>query len=101
VVTERNLTLLGALSAATRDAIYHEPSGPGLTRKAFVDPLERLLLDGAADGSLAKLDAEETATVLFNAVGHTYAHLRGGHGWSAKRARAGVVRLVMSGLVAR
>ena len=100
-VTERNLLLLSALSASSRDAIYHE-TGPGaLTRKVFVEPLERLLIDGAADGTLAAVDAEETATVLFNAVGHTYVHLRGGHGWSPKRARVGVLRLVIDGLTAR
>jgi hypothetical protein len=41
------------------------------------------------------------ATVLFNAVGHTYRHLRAGHGWDAERARAGILELAMSGLVAR
>jgi AcrR family transcriptional regulator len=98
-VTERNLALLAALSAASRDTIYHE-SGPGaLTRKVFVEPLERLLLDGAADGSLAELDAEEMATVVFNVVGHTYTHLRLGHGWAAERARAGVLALVTDGVV--
>jgi AcrR family transcriptional regulator len=97
-VTERNLALLAAMSAASRDAIYHE-SGPGaLTRKVFVEPLERLLLDGAADGSLATLDAEATATVVFNIVGHTYTHLRIGHGWSPERARAGVIAVVMEGV---
>ncbi len=100
-VSERNLALLEALSAPTRDAIYHAPGAEGLTRKVFVEPLERLLLDGAADGSLAPVDAQETATVLFNAVGHTYRHLRLGHGWGAKRARDGVVGLVINGLVAR
>ena len=40
-----------------------------------------------------------TATVLFNAVGHTYRHLRAGHGWSSERAREGVLRLVLDGLV--
>jgi AcrR family transcriptional regulator len=100
-VTEKNLELLGALSVASRDAIYHE-AGPGaLTRKVFVEPLERLLLDGAADGSLAPLDAEEMATVVFNVVGHTYAHLRLGHRWSAARARAGVLAVVLDGVVAR
>jgi AcrR family transcriptional regulator len=100
-VTEDNLELLGALSAASRDEIYHE-SGPGaLTRKVFVEPLERLLLDGAADGSLASLDAEEAATVVFNVVGHTYTHLRLGHRWSAARARAGVLAVVLDGVVAR
>jgi hypothetical protein len=67
----------------------------------FVEPLERLLLDGAADGSLACVDARETATVLFNAVGHTYRHLRTGHGWEPERARAGILELAMSGLIAR
>jgi len=77
-LTERNLATLEALSA-----------------------LERLLLDGAADGSLARVDAQETATVLFNTVAHTYRHLRSGHGWSPARARDGVLRLVMDGLIAR
>ena len=99
-VTERNLSLLVALSDSSRDEIYHErePRSAGLTRKVFVEPLERLLLDGAIDGSLAAVDVEPTATVLFNAVGHTYAHLRRGHGWSAERARDGIVQLVMEGV---
>jgi AcrR family transcriptional regulator len=100
-VTERNLGLLDGLSAGTRNAIYHESGSPSLTRKVFVEPLERLLLDGAADGSLAAVDAEETATVLFNAVGHTYRHLRTGHGWPPERARDGILVLAMSGLAAR
>ncbi|HEY3727466.1 MAG TPA: hypothetical protein VGL51_09855, partial [Solirubrobacteraceae bacterium] len=83
-----------------RDEIFHEPGPAALTRAVFVEPLERLLLDGAADGSLAVVDARETATVLFNTVTHTYRHLRAGHGWSEQRARDGVVRLVLKGLVA-
>jgi AcrR family transcriptional regulator len=100
-VTERNLGLLDGLSARTRDAIYHESGSPSLTRKVFVEPLQRLLLDGVADGSLAPVDAEETATVLFNAVGHTYRHLRSGHGWSPERARRGILELAMSGVASR
>jgi AcrR family transcriptional regulator len=99
-VTERNLGLHGALSVSARDEIYHEPGPGALTRAVFVEPLERLLLDGAADGSLSLVpDTAETATVLFNAVTHTYAHLRSGHGWSAERARNGVLGLVVDGLV--
>jgi AcrR family transcriptional regulator len=100
-VTEENLELLGALSSASRDAIYHESGSGALTRKVFVEPLERLLLDGAADGSLAKVDAEETATVVFNVVGHTYTHLRLAHRWAAARARAGVLAVVLDGVLAR
>jgi AcrR family transcriptional regulator len=101
VVTEHNLAMLDALSAPARDAIYHESGAGALTRKVFVEPLERLLLDGAADGSVAVLDAQETATVLFNLVGHTYRHLRSGQRWSVNRAREGVIRLAMEGVVAR
>jgi AcrR family transcriptional regulator len=100
-VTERNLATLEALSAAARDAIFHDSGAEALTRRTFVAPLQRLLLDGVADGSLAEVDAEETATVLFNAVSHTYRHLRTGHGWSAERARRAVIRLVVEGLIAR
>jgi AcrR family transcriptional regulator len=98
-VTEDNLELLAALSAASRDAIYHEDGSGALTRKVFVEPLERMLLDGAADGTLATSDAEEMATVIFNVIGHTYTHLRIGHGWSPDRARAGVLAVVMEGVV--
>jgi AcrR family transcriptional regulator len=97
-VTERNLRLHGALSGRARDEIYHQPGPGALTRGEFVDPLERLLLDGATDGTLAPVDTAETATVLFNAVAHTYAHLRVGHRWPPRRARDGVLRLVLAGL---
>lgn len=97
-VTEENHAALAALSSSARDEIYHDPGPARLTRKVFVEPLERLLLDGAADGSLAECDAQETATLLFNAVCHTYGHLRTGHGWTPRRAREGVIRLMMDGL---
>jgi AcrR family transcriptional regulator len=95
---ERNLATLEALSAPVRDAIFHEAGPDALTRGMFVDPLERLLLDGAADGTLRAEDPRETATIVFNAVGHTYLRLRAGHGWAPERAREGVIRLVMTGL---
>ncbi len=97
-VTEENRGTLAALSASARDEIYHDPGPNRLTRKVFVEPLERLLLDGAADGSLEQCDAPETATLLFNAVCHTYGHLRTGHGWTQRRAREGVIRLLLDGL---
>jgi AcrR family transcriptional regulator len=101
-LVDRNLATLEALSGAARAEIFHEPGAGALTRPVFVEPLERLLVDGAADGSLlAVADARETATVLFNAVGHTYRHLRAAHGWSSARARDGVLRLLLDGLVAR
>jgi AcrR family transcriptional regulator len=99
-LSEQNLAVLEALDGPIGAEIFHEPGPDALTRSVFVDPLQRLLLDGAVDGTLQADDPRETATVLYNAVGHTYRHLRSGHGWSPKRAREGVLALVMNGLVA-
>jgi AcrR family transcriptional regulator len=119
-VSERNLELIAALGDAPRDRIFHDPAespdgdspaspaspssrGAGvLTRRVFTEPVERLLRDGAADGSLrAHADPAETATVLFNLVGWTYRHLRRGHGWEPERARRGVLTIALDGLAAR
>jgi AcrR family transcriptional regulator len=99
-LSEQNLAVLDALDDAIGAEIFHEPGPDALTRSVFVDPFHRLLLDGVIDGTLQADDPRETATVLYNAVGHTYRHLRSGHGWSPKRARDGVLTLVMGGVVA-
>lgn len=102
-VAERNLELLAALSEQEHGAIFHEPDGNErgvLSRTVMTAPLQRLLIDGAADGSLAPTDAEEVATVLFNLVGHTYRHLRRGHGWPPERARAAVLSIALDGVSA-
>lgn len=99
-VAEKNLALMEALSAGARATVFHEQGDEVLTRDAFTAPLQRLLTDGAADGSLREVDVPETATVLINLVGYTYLHLRRGHGWQPERARRAVVSLVMEGLAA-
>ena len=93
--------LLAALADADHNAIFHEEGPRGLTRPAFTEPIRRLLQDGAADGSLAADDPEETATLLLNLVSWTYRHLRRGHGWDAERARDGVLRIALDGVAAR
>jgi AcrR family transcriptional regulator len=98
---EANLELLAALAEADHNAIFHEEGPRGLTRRAFTEPIRRLLQDGAADGSLADGDPEETATLLLNLVSWTYRHLRRGHGWAPERARAGVLRIALDGVAAR
>jgi AcrR family transcriptional regulator len=100
-VADRNLALMDALGHAERDVVFHEQTRPALTKRVFTEPLQRLLADGAADGTLEVTDPAETATVLFNLVGHTYRHLRTGHGWSAKRAGNGVLDLALRGLISR
>ena len=96
---EQNLGVLVALDSQ-RDRFFHEEGKEALTRTVFTEPLERLLRDGAADGSLKPVDAVEAATVLFNMVGLTYLHLRSGHGWRPERARQSTVRLVLVGVSA-
>src|SRR4051794_37072073 len=82
---EDNLELLVALRSQS-DAVFHEQGDEPLTRSVFTEPLERLLRDGAQDGSLRAADYPEVATVLFNLVGWTYVHLRTGHRWPPERA---------------
>ncbi len=98
-VCEEHLDVLEALDAGARDALFHGPDG--LTRPAFVEPLRRLLADGTADGTLVSADPDEDATVLYNLVGHTYRHLRTGHGWAPGRAREAVVRIALDGVRSR
>jgi AcrR family transcriptional regulator len=97
---EKHMALLVALRAQS-DAVFHrEHEAEALTRTVFTEPLERILRDGAGDGSLRTVDAEETATVLFNLVGWTYIHLRTGHGWKPVRARRATLEPVLHGLLA-
>ena len=81
---ESDLPLLLALESRS-DGVFHDPGEPGLTAAEFVAPFERILRDGAADGSLEADDPARAATLLFNLVGWTYLHLRSGHGWPAER----------------
>lgn len=100
-VTEAHLELLSALEDDVRDGVFHEAAtdrGGVLSEPVFTEPLQRLLHDGIADGTLAPCDVEETATVLFNLVGWTYRHLRRGHGWSPDRARESVLRIALDGV---
>jgi AcrR family transcriptional regulator len=99
-IAEANMALMEALSAGARAAVFHEEGEEVLTRDAFTAPLQRLLTDGAADGSLREVDARETATVLMNLVAFTYTHLRQGHGWPPERARCALVALVLEGVAA-
>ena len=96
---EQHMALLIALPAHS-DGIFHRADEEeALSRTVFTEPLERLLRDGIADGSLREADTLETATVLFNMVGWTYIHLRTGHNWSPERARRATLDPVLHGLL--
>ncbi len=97
---EAHMALLIALRAQS-DAVFHRDEEEPMTRSVFTEPLERLLRDGAAEGSLDVEDPVESATGLFNLVGWTYIHLRTGHGWRPERATAATIDPVLNGLRAR
>ncbi len=98
-VDERYLGLMEALDPHLA-AIYHEPGdGEVLTRGPFVQAIKRILQDGLDEGTFAlRQDLDETATLLFNATGWTYRHMRSGHGWPAEKARAQVAGLLVAGV---
>jgi AcrR family transcriptional regulator len=96
---EEHMALLVALRAQS-DGIFHRDEDEAMTRTVYTEPLEKLLREGAADGSLRGVDPLETATVLFNLVGWTYIHLRTGHGWPPGRAATATLDPVLHGLLA-
>ena len=99
-VAEDQMALLLALRSQSDRVFHRDDEEEALTRTIFTEPLERLLRDGIADGTLRDVDPLETATLLFNLVGWTYLHMRTGHGWSPDRARTAVLDPVLHGLLA-
>jgi AcrR family transcriptional regulator len=95
---DEHLPLLAGMFLAHGE-VFHQPGTEALVVDVFAEPFERLLRDGAADGSLRAVPPTVTATVLFNTVGWGYVHLRAGHEWPAERARDAVLDLVLNGLV--
>ena len=97
---EAHMALLVAVRVQADGIFHRDDEEEALTRSVFTDPLEKLLREGVADGSLRDVDPLETATVLFNLVGWTYIHMRTGHGWRPERARRAVLDPVLNGLLA-
>lgn len=81
-------------------AIYHDPGdGAVLTRGPFVAAIRRILQDGERERTLDPgEDLDESATLLFNATGWTYRHMRSGHHWPPEKARPMVVALLIDGI---
>lgn len=96
---EEHMALLVALRAQADGVFHRDDEEEAMTRTVFTEPLEKLLREGVADGSLRNVDPLETATVLFNLVGWTYIHLRTGHGWKPERARRATLDPVLHGLL--
>jgi AcrR family transcriptional regulator len=97
---EEHMALLIAVRSHSDRVFHRDDEHEALTRTVFTEPLEKLLREGAADGSLRDVDPIEMATVLFNLVGWTYIHLRTGHSWRAERALRATLDPVLHGLLA-
>jgi AcrR family transcriptional regulator len=98
-VTEDHLSFLAALDEESDRRFFHESDDEVHSRDGYIDPIERLLADGMADGSIRQVNLEETATVLVNAVDRTYRHLRRAHDWDPVRSREVLIELVLRGLL--
>jgi AcrR family transcriptional regulator len=98
-VDERYLGLIEGLGDEL-EPIFHESGDGGvLTKGSFTEAIRRILEDGAHEGTLDPGDdVEEKATLLFNAAGWTYRHMRLGHRWEVERARSQVVGLLVAGV---
>ncbi|ACC39873.1 transcriptional regulator BetI [Mycobacterium marinum] len=99
VAADEHLPLLAGMFLAHGEA-FHRRGPNALTVDVFAEPFERLLLDGAADGTLQRVPETVTATVVFNMVGWGYIHLRASHHWDPETARRSVIALALHGLVA-
>ena len=83
-----------------RGEVFHQPGPDALIVDVVAEPFERLLRDGAADGSLRDLPPTVTATVLFNLVGWGYIHLRAAHDWNAATAADAIIGIILRGTLA-
>jgi AcrR family transcriptional regulator len=98
-VTEDHLDFLAALDEEADRRFFHERDEEVHSREGYINPIERLLADGIADGSLREVEIEETATVLVNATDRTYRHLRRAHDWDPERSRGALIDLMLRGLL--
>jgi AcrR family transcriptional regulator len=99
-IDERYLKLIDSVAEDFGAVFHEEGDGPVLTRAGFTDALRAILQDGIADGTLRSDDPVEDATLLFNAAGWTYRHLRSGHRWTPQHASDRVVALLLDGVTA-
>ena len=91
---EQNLGLLAGLFDGPT-TVFHLDGALPTTRFEYVQPLERLLRDGAVDGTLVSSDPEGDAELMFNALVWTYVHLRRTHLQQAKTVTPAVIRLAL------
>ncbi len=101
--TEQHLPVLTSMFAEAggghADGPFHTKGPDGLILDVFAAPFERLLADGALDGSLRPVPAKIAATVLLSTTVWGYVHLRRSHDWPVERARDAVLELALGGVL--
>jgi AcrR family transcriptional regulator len=81
------------------DLVFHQEQARN-GAVSFIDPFERFLREGEADGSLhPRGRISDVAEVLMVAAAFTYVHMRGRHHWSRSRVRGLTLDLVLRGIV--
>ena len=93
---DRHLHVLAGMFLAHGE-VFHKPGPDALVVDVFAEPFERLLRDGAVDGTLRDLPPAITATAIFNLVGWAYVHLRAAHEWREDLAAEVIIDLVLRG----
>jgi AcrR family transcriptional regulator len=92
-VIDRHLPLM-----LSSDLVFHQEqarNGP----VSFLDPFERFLREGEADGTLHPHGrVSDVAEVLMVSAAFTYVHMRGRHHWSRSRGRRLTLDLVLRGV---
>jgi AcrR family transcriptional regulator len=101
---EEDLDLLLAISAQS-DARRHVEGGPEKTARritsagsVLVDPIQVLVREGVADGSLREVDADTEAVLLLVSVASTYVRLRTAFAVPRKRAQEMVLDHALAAL---
>jgi AcrR family transcriptional regulator len=98
---DQHARLLGSGPNPVVDLRSTPPVQSGLG-DVFVAPFARLLLDGAADGSLARVaDPTTTATAIFAVLTQSYLALRSNGGTDAMTATNTLVDLILAGSLPR
>ena len=98
-VDERYLGVIEGLGDELEPIFHESGDGEVMTKGSFTEAIRRILEDGEREGTLDPGDdVEARATLLFNAAGWTYRHMRLGHRWDEERCREQVVDLLVAGV---
>lgn len=92
-VIDRHLPLM-----LSSDLVFHQEQERNGS-VSFIDPFERFLRAGEADGTLrVRGRVSDVAEVLMVAATFTYVHMRGRHHWARTRARRLTLDLALRGV---